>query len=83
MTIYEGKLVSDISGRIGVIVAKFNHTITDRLLNGALKKFEECGVSKDKIDVFYVPGAFEIPTVSGKLVKKIGVCRNPGVRSGH
>lgn len=70
MTIYEGKLVSDISGRIGVIVAKFNHTITDRLLNGALKKFEECGVSKDKIDVFYVPGAFEIPTVSGKLVKK-------------
>lgn len=68
--IYEGKLKSEINGRIAVIVAKFNRTITDRLLQGALKKFAECGVPEEKIDVFFVPGTFEIPTISGKLVQK-------------
>lgn len=70
MTIYEGKLNPDIQGRIAIIVAKFNQTITERLLQGALKKFAEIGISEEKIDVFRVPGAFEIPTVSGKLVQK-------------
>lgn len=70
MTIYQGKLASDVTGRIAIIVAQFNQTITDRLLQGALQKFTECGVSEEKIDVFYVPGAFEIPTISGKLVQK-------------
>ncbi len=70
MNVYEGRPASEFAGRIAVVVAKFNRTITERLLQGALKKFEERGVSKEKIDVFYVPGAFEIPTVSGKLVKK-------------
>lgn len=70
MNIYEGRLASEISGRIGIVVAKFNRTITERLLQGALKKFKERGVSEEQIDVFWVPGAFEIPTVSGKLVQK-------------
>lgn len=70
MNTYEGKTVPEFTGRIAVIVAKFNRTITDRLLKGALKKFEALNVPSDKIDVFYVPGTFEIPTISGKLVQK-------------
>ena len=65
--IYEGTLTPVISGRIGIIVARFNETITNRLLTGALDKLRECGVSEDLVDVFYVPGTFEIPTISEKL----------------
>ncbi len=70
MNEYEGKPSPDFAGRIAIVVAKFNKTITDRLLRGALQKFGALGVSDEKIDVFYVPGTFEIPTVTGKLVQK-------------
>ena len=69
MNIYEGNPKAAFAGRVAVIVAKFNRTITERLLRGAQKKFAELGVPEDQIDVFYVPGAFEIPTVSGLLIK--------------
>ena len=72
--IYEGSLNPKLEGRIAIIVARFNETITDRLLQGALKKFQECGVSEEIIDVFYVPGTFEIPTVSEKLAKSEKYC---------
>ena len=69
MNIYEGNPKAAFTGRVAVIVAKFNRTITERLLRGAQKKFAELGVPEDQIDVYYVPGAFEIPTVSGLLIK--------------
>lgn len=68
--IYEGKISPNIQGRIGVLVAKFNRTITERLLAGALEKFRSYGVAEELIDVFYVPGAFELPTLSGKLIRE-------------
>lgn len=67
--IYEGNLSPVLEGRIGIVVAKFNRTITERLLAGALEKFRSCGVSEEMVDVFFVPGAFELPTLSGKLVR--------------
>ncbi len=70
MAVFEGKLNPAVNGKIGIVVARFNETITNRLLQGALKKFASCGVSEEIIDVFYVPGTFEIPTVSGKLLQK-------------
>ncbi|MDO4575465.1 MAG: 6,7-dimethyl-8-ribityllumazine synthase [Planctomycetia bacterium] len=73
---YEGNLNPKFRGRIAIVVAKFNKTITHRLLKGALGKFRELGVSRGKIDVYYVPGAFEIPTVTGALVRD---CRYAGI----
>ena len=49
------------------MVARFNQSITSRLLDGALKTLTAAGVPDDQIDVFWVPGAFEIPTVAARL----------------
>ncbi len=47
--------------RVAVVVSRFNETITQRLLDGALDAFVRHGVAFDDIDVFWVPGAWELP----------------------
>jgi 6,7-dimethyl-8-ribityllumazine synthase len=64
--VYEGQPVAG-EGRIAVVVARFNDTITGRLLQGALDTFRARGVADERIDVAWVPGAFEIPTVAEQL----------------
>ena len=55
--------------RFGIVVARFNSAVTDRLLGGALRALQECGAGHDCIDVAQVPGAFEVPLVAGKLAQ--------------
>ncbi len=69
--IYEGNM-DDTTGRFAVVVAKFNETITRGLLDGALETLAEHGVDDERIDVVWVPGAFEIPTVTARLVETGG-----------
>jgi 6,7-dimethyl-8-ribityllumazine synthase len=65
--ILKGKL--DGTGlRVGIVVSRFNSTVTDRLLDGALKALREKGVAEDDITVIHVPGAFEIPFFAARLV---------------
>lgn len=54
--------------RVGIVVSRFNSTVTDRLLAGALKALREKGVAEDDITVVHVPGAFEIPFFAARLV---------------
>lgn len=67
---YEGKINIDSlrQAHVAIVVAKFNHTITQRLLDGAMAKFAEVGVPEAQIDVFWVPGAFELPLALEKLL---------------
>ena len=44
---------------IGIVVASWNQTITDRLLDGATRRCSELGV--DEVTVLRVPGALELP----------------------
>ena len=53
--------------RIAVVAARFNEVITARLLQGALDGLRSFGVADDDVDVAWVPGAFEIPLVAGRL----------------
>ncbi len=50
-----------------VVVSRFNQFITGRLLEGALETLDKAGVSKNKIKIFWVPGALEIPFFCKKL----------------
>ncbi len=50
-----------------VVVSRTNEVVTDRLLAGAVDCLERHGVDSDQIDVYWVPGSFEIPLVAGKL----------------
>ncbi len=55
------------SGRFAIVVARYNESITSRLLEGALNSFAAQGVADDAIDVAWVPGAFEIPLVAEQM----------------
>ena len=55
--------------KIGIVISKFNALITERLLDGCLKRLRSCGVDNKAIAIYRVPGAFEIPLVSYKLAK--------------
>ena len=58
---------SQPEGRFAIIVSRFNDSITGRLLEGAVTTLTAAGVADDAIDVVWVPGAFEIPTVANRL----------------
>jgi len=65
--IIEGKL--DASGLdFAIIVGRFNHFISERLLEGAVDALVRHGAEKSNIQVIRVPGAFEIPLVAKKIV---------------
>ncbi len=54
--------------RVGLVVARFNAVVCDRLEAGALDALRRHGVPEDRIVVARVPGAFEIPTVARQLL---------------
>ncbi|MFQ5874389.1 MAG: 6,7-dimethyl-8-ribityllumazine synthase [Dehalococcoidia bacterium] len=53
--------------KFGIVVSRFNETITTRLLNGALEGLKEHGVEEDDVDVAWTPGALEIPLVAKRM----------------
>lgn len=50
-----------------IVVSRFNQRVTDRLLEGAVDTLIRHGVPADDVDVFWVPGAFEIPNLVNAL----------------
>ncbi len=59
---------SDASGlRFAVVVSRFNHLISARLLDGALDELRRRGAADDDVHVAWVPGAYEIPLAARTL----------------
>jgi 6,7-dimethyl-8-ribityllumazine synthase len=54
---------------VGIVVARFNGGITNRLLQQALQALEEAGVPQDAVTIMPVPGAFELPLGAMALAK--------------
>lgn len=67
MNLLEGKL-SAKGLKIGIVLGKFNAFIGDKLLDGARDAFIQLGGEDNDLDVFKVPGSYEIPGVAKKLV---------------
>ena len=53
--------------KFGVVVSRFNRSVTEGLLAGALSALTTNGVAEDAIDVAIVPGAFELPLGAQRL----------------
>lgn len=69
MKVFEGKF--DGKGlKVAIVAGRFNEFITSKLVGGAVDALKRHGVEEENIDLVWVPGAFEIPLVSQKLVKK-------------
>lgn len=56
--------------KIAIIVAYFYQDIGDKLLIGANNTLQKYGANFDKVDVFYVPGVFEVPLMAKSLAQK-------------
>jgi 6,7-dimethyl-8-ribityllumazine synthase len=62
---------ADLSAKglsFAIVVSRFNESITERLLGGAVSTLESRGLDSD-LDVWRVPGAWEIPLAAGELAK--------------
>lgn len=64
----EGKLIAK-GLKFGIVVSRFNHFISDRLLDGALDAIRRNGGDEENCVIVRVPGSFEIPLAAKKLAK--------------
>ena len=55
--------------RVALVVARFNHLISIRLVDGARAMLIERGVDSGDLHLFWVPGAFEIPQAARRLAE--------------
>jgi len=49
---------------VAVLVSRYNEVVTARLLDGARECLREKGVPEARVDVIWVPGAFELPVAA-------------------
>ena len=66
--IIEGDLIAtDL--KVAVVVSRFNEFITSKLLGACLDTLRRHGANDDKVDVYWCPGAYEIPFVARKAAQ--------------
>ena len=68
MKIIEGHLHLNGEEKVAIINGRFNHIITDRLVEGAKDSFIRHGGNEKNLDLILVPGAFEIPFALDKAL---------------
>ncbi|MFN7699518.1 MAG: 6,7-dimethyl-8-ribityllumazine synthase [Deltaproteobacteria bacterium] len=61
LTQLEGTYETPAGARFALVVGRFNHFITDRLVEGALDALRRHGVADDQVTVARAPGSYEIP----------------------
>lgn len=66
---YEGNLIGK-GLKIGIIHARWNDFMGQKLFEGAMDTLIRLGVEDDDIDTVKVPGSFEIPLAAGMMTKK-------------
>jgi 6,7-dimethyl-8-ribityllumazine synthase len=54
--------------RFAVVASRFNETVTQRLVDGALDAFVRHGAAADDVDLVWVPGAWELPAAIRRLL---------------
>ena len=54
--------------RFAVVASRFNHDITERLVDGALDALVRHGAAAENVDVVWVPGAWELPGAVRRLL---------------
>ena len=68
---FEGELNAE-GLRFAIVASRFNDEIVSGLLDGALDCLLRHGASDDAIDLFRVPGAFELPSAVNELALRGG-----------
>lgn len=85
MRTFEGNLTAG-GMKIALVAGRFNSTIVDSLIAGAIDAIRRSGGKQDDIALYRVPGSFEIPQVLRRVVARGGidavVCLGAVIRGG-
>lgn len=57
------------AGRVGIVASRYNENVTRKLLEGAQACLEERGFPAARVDVMWVPGAWELVVTARALLK--------------
>ncbi len=57
---FEGNIPDAQTMKFGIVLAEWNSSVTDALLNGAIQTLKECNVKYENIIIKYVPGSIEL-----------------------
>jgi len=66
--IIEGKLNAE-GKKFAIVASRYNDFITEKLVSGTLDALTRCGAKDKDIEVFKVPGAFEIPLAAKRVAR--------------
>lgn len=58
--------------RFAIVSARFYEALADWLEDGARRALHDCGAADDAIQVFHVPGCFELPLAASRLIAGAG-----------
>ncbi len=67
-TIHEGRLNAE-GFRFAIVASRWNDFISSRLVEGSLDALERLGAAEKMVELYRVPGSFEIPLVALKLAR--------------
>lgn len=56
-------------GRIAIVHARFNEPLINMMIDGAKAKLDELSVPQDKVELFNVAGAYELPLAAQQVAK--------------
>ena len=74
MTIFEGSFTNASTLKVGIVIARFNDLITNKILSGCLDCLKRHGLDtsevSNQVDVVWVPGSFELPIAAKALIEK-------------
>jgi 6,7-dimethyl-8-ribityllumazine synthase len=56
-------------GSVAILVSRYNEAVTARLLEGALAGCDAAGVPRERVDVVWVAGAFELPVAAAAAAR--------------
>jgi 6,7-dimethyl-8-ribityllumazine synthase len=54
--------------RFAIVASRFNESVVQRLVDGALDAFVRHGATYEDVDVVWVPGAWELPAAARRLL---------------
>jgi 6,7-dimethyl-8-ribityllumazine synthase len=66
--INQGKISAE-GFRFAILASRWNETLVSRLIEGAVEVLEEHGAVEENIEIFRVPGAYEIPLAAQKIAE--------------
>ena len=74
MAIFEGSFTNSSTLKVGIVIARFNDLITNKILSGCLDCLKRHGLDtseeSNQVDIVWVPGSLELPIAAKALMKK-------------